>query len=499
MLSGCQSAHFISHVAANDHVRGLAAIAFGSRCIMHGGGSSAANHERELYPLRFVICAPAVLATVLRYARRSHLSRSWAQKGWRRGTQLRALRTDNPTAAPRLKIADLWVGQEVCGKVISIVPNLGVYLDIGAEERALCKTKQLKMSINEYAIGDDVSGFKVSALDARKRQIDISALRLPRDVQEGEYLKGTVLRPVKFGVFFDAGLAEDVLGPQFFLERPPKDYEVGEVLDLFVVSAACDEKPWITVTTRSKEVIQTLIELESIISDGTIAQKTFQLDLGLNFVINYGVTRDAFYALWRPQDSDTQKTGKVEGITLAQLDWNTGQVNLVFASVDGKQFKEFKIYSEVPATILRVTRFGLFCDIGAECDALWPRAQLPKEPWEYKVGETLTGLKLVTSEPSRNVLTLSDRKTAADFVVGDQVSGCVTNIRPGGLQIDIGASREAFAPGRLLSRKLDRYQRGQAIRLKIAELNVDKNEIVVGQAASAAMSIEEFARKEGLL
>jgi len=69
--------------------------------------------------------------------------------------------------------------------------------------------------------------------------------------------------------------------------------------------------------------------------------------------------------------------------------------------------------------------------------------------------------------------------------VGEEVSGKVSKVMPFGLFIDIGASVDVLAPVSMLEKSLDEYAQGDELTdLKIANTDVEKNKISVGQGNS---------------
>jgi len=124
-------------------------------------------------------------------------------------------------------------------------------------------------------------------------------------------------------------------------------------------------------------------------------------------------------------------------------------------------------------------------DIGAERDALWATNQLDKPVGEYQVGETVTGIRITQSDPQASRLSVSFKKSAADFSPGEAVSGKVAKIMAFGVFVDIGASVDALAPVRLLAKDPSEYSVGEELTdLSISQVDVQNNKISLGQAGA---------------
>jgi len=77
---------------------------------------------------------------------------------------------------------------------------------------------------------------------------------------------------------------------------------------------------------------------------------------------------------------------------------------------------------------------------------------------------------------------VSFKNSAADYSVGDVVTGKVTKIMSFGVFVDIGASTDVLAPAQLLAKDTSEYSVGEELTdLSIAKLDVQENKISVGQ------------------
>jgi len=152
----------------------------------------------------------------------------------------------------------------------------------------------------------------------------------------------------------------------------------------------------------------------------------------------------------------------------------------------------FTVGMEVEGTVTRKMPFGVFLDVGASRDALWPANQLPKAMAEYEVGEKITGLKITEADPVKSRLSVSTRPGPADLKAGDPIAeGRVTKVMTFGVFVDIGASCEALAPQSLLEKPPSEYQVGDVLTgLSVAQSDASKNQISVGQKDASDLAQE---------
>lgn len=406
-------------------------------------------------------------------------------------------KTKAPQGGKFRAISSLKVGDKVDGVVSLINAQFGLFVNIGADRDALLRINQLERPIGEYKEGDNIAGLKVSSVNVEKSQVEVSPRRLASEVKEGEKLEGTVATVGTFGIFFDAGLATDVLGPTRLLSKPIEEYSKGEVADLIVTKVDGER---ITVTTKTEDEIGT--PLSQLVRGATVTGKVLRVD-PVGLFIDIGASKDALLrtkALPKPA-TEYKEGDELEGLIITKIDIDAEQLELgtpeSLASMSEEEttdISELKVGTVVEGTVKRAAAYGVFLDIGASRDALWPLSQLPKPFSEYKVGDKITGLKVAEIDPVRNRLSVSDRPGPADFQVGDEVKGTVTRIMPFGVFVDIGASRDALAPSRLLVKEPGEYTVGEELTdLKVATADPENNKLSVGQEG-ASSSQEDAGR-----
>mmetsp|Transcript_124414 Transcript_124414/g.311082 ORF Transcript_124414/g.311082 Transcript_124414/m.311082 type:complete len:930 (+) Transcript_124414:61-2850(+) len=374
-------------------------------------------------------------------------------------------------------------GDEVVGTVVSVNASLGLFLDIGAQKNALCRPNQLAKALSEYNQGDKVTGLKISSLNIAKEQVEVSSRPLASESKQGDKLEGTVLTVSKFGVFFDAGLATDVLVPNNLLAKPAEEYKPGEVADLVITQVQGNR---ITATSKAGDE---MISASQLVRGSIVSGKIKQINNN-NVIVDVGALRDA---VWRVKDASSYNVGdEVQGLIVIQSDPTSLEVSTAEAMSEAaksassaKSLDELAVGSVVDGTITRIMPFGIFVDIGAERDALWATNQLEKPASEYKEGETVTGLRITQSDPAQSRLSVSFKKSAADYSLNDAVSGKVTKVMAFGVFVDIGASVDALAFDDKLAKDPSEYSVGDELTdISISQLDVQNNKISVTQAGA---------------
>jgi ribosomal protein S1 len=385
------------------------------------------------------------------------------------------------------------VGAQVTGTVATINPAFGIFFNIGAPRDALCRTNQLAKPLSEYKVGDEVPGLVISGVNKQKEQIEVTTRRMASSVKSGEKFEGTVASVADFGVFFDVGLSSDVLAPVAYLSKAPGDYAKGEVADLIVFKVDGDK---ISVTTKADMGTP----LGNMVRGSTVTGKVVRVDESFGVFFDVGAVTSALCRPnMLPKDISEYKVGdEQEGLIVTQVNENLGQIEvssregLAKASSSGAggggptRLSALKVGQEVTGTVKRSAPFGVFVDIGAERDALWAANQLDKPTSDYSPGEKISGLKITECNPTTQRLAVSTRKSAAEFKVGESVTGTITKIMAFGVFVNIGASTEALAPARLLEKEPNEYQVGEELSgLNIAQLDAENNKISVGQVEGA--------------
>jgi len=210
----------------------------------------------------------------------------------------------------------------------------------------------------------------------------------------------------------------------------------------------------------------------------------------MGLFIDVGAAKDALLRTRSlPKPASEYKVGdEVEGLMVMKVDPERGILEVSVAGFvpeaqdRGTSLRDLIVGTPVEGTVTRAMDFGVFVNIGAERDALWPANQLPKPSSEYKAGEKIEGLKISQCDAQNNRLSVSNKKSAADFEVGEEVIGKVTKIMPFGLFVDIDASTEALLPSRLMEKESTEYSIGMTLEgLKINILDRAENKISVGE------------------
>jgi len=403
------------------------------------------------------------------------------------------MKLDEEVGAPSGKaggmaLADLREGQVMSGTIASINTTLGVFINVGAERDALCRPNQLAKPLSEYVVGEKMEGLKIIAINLEKKTCEVSTRPLASDVKEGDKLEGTVLTISKFGVFFDAGLSTDVLAPFSFLAKPADEYMPGEVADLVVVKVQGSR---VTVSSKSEAEISTS-SVSNVIRGSKIGGTVKTIKDGFGVFVDIGAVKDA---LFRTQDTSQYKVGQeLPDLIVTNVDSDKDQIEVSTPQALSERAAQMAnmpeiasvgqmpVGTEISGTIVRITEFGIFLDVGAQRNALWPIQQMDEQEKEsYKVGDVVSGLRVTESDPEKNRLAVSNKKTAADFEVGQEVEGIVRKNMPFGLFIDIGGARDALAPNSCLEKDAGDYTMGEKLEFTVIGTDISKNSVTVKQ------------------
>eukprot|EP00931_Biecheleriopsis_adriatica_P055463 TRINITY_DN327_c0_g1_i1.p1 TRINITY_DN327_c0_g1~~TRINITY_DN327_c0_g1_i1.p1 ORF type:complete len:978 (-),score=231.46 TRINITY_DN327_c0_g1_i1:171-3053(-) len=405
---------------------------------------------------------------------------------------------DAPSASGSAgSIASLSVGQTVDGIVARVNQEYGIFFNIGMERDALCFTAQLDKPLDEYKEGDKVSNLKISNIDRQKERIEVTTRPLASEAKVGEKIEGTVVSVTKAGVFFDAGYASDFLAPISLLSKDIKDYSRGEVADLMVVQV---DGQRVSVSTKSEEELGT--PLSRLVRGAEITGKVQNVEQTMGLFLDIGAQKDALLrckgvgAIVPPKPLEEYAKGEeVEGLIITKVDLKAQTVEVTLKGAEqlaptpsgnSNAMENLKVGQKIDGTVSRVMDFGVFVSVGAERDALYATNQLDKPLSEYKPGDKLEGLNITEVDPVRQRLAVSSKPTAADYEVGQEVTGKVVKIMPFGLFIDFGAAVNGLAPIRLLEKETSEYQVGEELKgLKIAQLDKEQGKILVGQSAGS--------------
>eukprot|EP00929_Paragymnodinium_shiwhaense_P116249 TRINITY_DN8560_c0_g1_i9.p1 TRINITY_DN8560_c0_g1~~TRINITY_DN8560_c0_g1_i9.p1 ORF type:complete len:949 (-),score=280.92 TRINITY_DN8560_c0_g1_i9:187-2724(-) len=371
------------------------------------------------------------------------------------------------------------IGDILTGNVTRILDAGIVFVDIGAEADAAIAANQLPKAVSEYSPGDKLTGLRVHSVNEEKKQVQVTPRKVFTEVQVGDQLSATVKDISSFGVFFDAGLADDVLAPTQYLSKDG-EYRKGDELPVYVLKVDLQKRQVAVSTSPPKK---------SRVGD-EVSGKVINTAPGIGIFIDIG---DNASALWRTKRLPKGKTlddfkagDEVEGLIVIRADATNEEVEVVSKDggpIDqGTPISKYNPGQVVEGTVSRVVNFGVFVDIGAERDAVWLANQLPKGfQKDFTPGQKLSGLNVIEADASMNRLTVSDKRAAASYAEEEEVSAVVMQKQPYGLFCDIGASTQALAPARFLEKSPDEYNVGDTIKMKIDTCVASTNKITIKQ------------------
>jgi len=378
-------------------------------------------------------------------------------------------------------VSQFAAGDKVEGKVVRAT-DFGLFVNIGGAD-ALVRADQLPKDLKEYKTGDNVPDLKILNVDKAKGQIEATPRKLPNQVTEGDKLEGTVKSIADFGVFFDGGLAVDVLCPTRMLAKDIGGYTVGEVADLIITQI---DKLRVSVTTKSESEMG--IPLYKLPRGAEVTGKVKTITPGMGIFFDIGASEDALLReRLLPKPIGEYSVGEeVEGLLVVKVDASAGNVEVTSkdspAIEQGTPLSQLKAGQKVDGKVTRSANFGVFVDIGAERDALYPSDQLDKPNSEYKPGDELKGLTIAQVNVEASRLVVSTKKSPSEFEIGESVDGEVKKIMPFGIFVDIGASTQGLVPARLLEKEPTDYTVGQKlVGLKVEQINAEAGQISLGE------------------
>jgi len=339
---------------------------------------------------------------------------------------------------------ELNVGETVDGTV-KRVANIGVWIDIGAAKDALLAKSEVAPG-KQFKPGDKVTDLEIVEVQAgdtpATRKIKLWAKQAEFNVSEGDVADGTVQRASSFGVFFDIGIGIDVLAPSRNLSKKTDEYTQGEQVKVRVESIAGNR---ITVTTNvgssegkagGKGAGKPIAQLKpgSVVT-GVVSNTSAEFGLFMDI----GAEKEA---LWRRNQLDKPISeytvgDKVDGLKIASVNLEKRLVEVTTRRLTS----DVKVGEILEGTVNRVSKFGVFFDVGLSSEVLAPAKGLSKQVDSYAKGE-VADLKVMKVEGVRvTVTTVLEEK----MVRGQTVSGTVKNIDKGiGLFIDVGDAQEAL-------------------------------------------------------
>jgi len=149
-----------------------------------------------------------------------------------------------------------------------------------------------------------------------------------------------------------------------------------------------------------------------------------------------------------------------------------------------KRLEELKVGDKYTGTVVRDATIGVYVDIGAEKDALLPRNQVPQGK-KYKKGDTIADIIIyevsVGSTPSERKIRVAIGQLPSSFKVGDKVKGKVSTVmKDFGVLFDVGGTRDALCPNKMLTKRKDEYKKGEEVELTIVSIDGDKVTVNAG-------------------
>jgi len=390
-------------------------------------------------------------------------------------------------------------GDKVKGKVSTIMKDFGVLFDIGGNRDALCPTKMLTKTKDEYKKGEEVEltivridGDKVTVNAGGVSQEALKPKKSIDTLKVGETVDGIVATVnEKFGVFFDIGTERNALCYTNQLNKSLDEYKEG------------DKVTGLTIFKVNKEEAQVSLTQRSLASNLKVGDK---LEGEVISITKVGVFFDAGFAndilatenmLSKPIDDYTR--GEVADLIVMNVSGDRVTVSTKSEEEIGTPLGKLLRGSEVTAKVVSVNEsMGIFLDIGAAKDALWRirGLDLPKPIEEYKKGEEVTGLIITKIDQATGILEVgslsmslpaSSSASLSSLEVGMSVKGTVSRSMDFGVFVDIGAERDALYAVSQLEKNVGEYKPGDVLEgLKITEVDTTRQRLAVSTKKCAS-------------
>jgi len=162
---------------------------------------------------------------------------------------------------------------------------------------------------------------------------------------------------------------------------------------------------------------------------------------------------------------------------------------------DLKQLEDFRVGQEVEGKVVGMNKASLFVDIGAVGDAIIQKDQADTDeplPKSFSMGEIVIA-NVMSISPQGIQLTMrwADRRSGADFKVGQAVEGHVVGKNEQGSFVDIGALKHALVGGDAgISDEPFHPDLGQKVKAEVQDIDGESIRLTKAQVVFAASAAE---------
>lgn len=322
------------------------------------------------------------------------------------GTKI-TVTTKESAAAPLSKFSK---GSTVKAKVVRIVNDIGLFLDIGASKDVLWRTKYLPKPPTDFTVGEEIQGLIITKVDLVKEIIEVSSmaeleerqrqfegLKSLEDLSVGMKVEGTVSRAMEFGVFVNIGAERDALWALSQLPKPISEYQVGDVVTGLTITDCDPQMKRLSVST--KKSANDFKQGQQLV--GRVTQiKPFGI------FVDIDASTEALVPvrfLSRAATADYSMGETLTDLEVVSVDTDNNKILVRQSFAAGKgggegsdstarlQMDSLEVGQQVKGVVRMSKPYGIFIDIGlGRRDALLPTALLGgKKASDFKVGDEL--------------------------------------------------------------------------------------------------------------
>jgi ribosomal protein S1 len=313
------------------------------------------------------------------------------------------------------------------------------------------------------------------------------------DFPRGAQVSGTITKKTAVGLNIDVGAIRDALARERNLPKPLSEYNEGdEITNLFVVQSDSARSQ---LEVSSTEVLESqqedeMTSLSELKIGETVDGKVSRvMDFGV--FVDVGAERDALYAISElDKPIDQFKRGQeLTGLKIIQADPSRQRLAVSSRKLAG-DFSEGEV---LDGKVDKVLNFGAFIEVGASFQALLPSRLMSKESEEYKSGDELKGLVVVSVDAAENKMILKEAGVEgsgssgvkiSELQVGQKIKATIRAVKEYGAFVDIGLGRkEALLPTSFVTAKegmtLEQLEIGESLDVYVVRLDVPNEKVTV--------------------
>lgn len=317
---------------------------------------------------------------------------------------------------------------------------------------------------------------------------------------KGDLVKGTVENTDKSGIFVDIGAKSAAFVPQKEISEDLK-LKIGDTAEFLITDEDIEDGKFILSQKKVNFAKNRQILKDKKRADETVLGKIVSMVKGGVNVEVYGIRGFIPSSCFRSTKGQC-KQGDDINLKILSIDETTGDV--IFSNKEiyeeeiikgfEKAVKNIKTGDIVEATIMRITDFGAFADIGG-VDGLLPLSGISHK-WVDHPSEVLSQgdvikVKVINIDEKRHRISLSLKELEeipkdefAKIKEGDTVKGIITKIKPFGAFLQIFSSVEGLLPRAELDELQKKngcvYNIGDELTLKAVSCNPEKGKIGLG-------------------